>query len=137
MIRDIPASDRPMERLIQHGVRNLSDSELLASILRSGTKTTSSLDLAHQILDYTGGVAGLSEMSLDELMRFEGIGRVKASQILSAFELGRRSNKPRDILNTRIKNPLDIADFFRFQLGGQEVEKFVIVCLSTSKTVIG
>lgn len=137
MIRDIPISDRPMERLIKNGVKSLTDSELLASILRSGTKTQSSLDLAHKVLDEVGGISELSKMSLDELITFEGIGKVKASQIISAFELGRRTRKPGEILNTRIKSPADIVEFFRFQLGNEEVEKFVIVSLSTSKFVVG
>lgn len=137
MIRDIPESDRPMERLIKHGVKHLTDSELLASILRSGTKSRSSLDLAHKMLDKVGGITGLSKLSLNELTSFEGIGKVKASQILSAFELARRTRKPAEIVDARIKTPADIVDFFRYQLGTEEVEKFVIVSLSTSKVVIG
>lgn len=136
MIKDIPIPERPMEKLMASGVRSLSDSELLANILRSGTKNRSSLELSQSLLMEGGGLKNVSRMSLQELRRHSGIGAVKACQLIAAFELGRRTKRPSDVVGVKITSPRELVDFFKYELADEEVEKFLIVNLSSSNTVI-
>lgn len=90
MIKDFPIEDRPRERLIQHGAASLSNQELLAILLRTGTKSKSALQLANKLLAQFDGLLWLKEAALEEIMGIKGIGKVKAVQIAAAIELGRR-----------------------------------------------
>ena len=90
-IHDIPESERPRERLLQHGPGALADSELLAIILRSGTAKDNALRLAEQILAHYGGLHALAGASPDELTQFQGLGSAKVAQIAAALELGKRA----------------------------------------------
>ncbi len=136
MIKDIPILERPMEKLLSRGVQSLSDSELLANIIRSGTREQSSLEIAQGLLRDGGSLAKIDKMSVIELMRYNGIGKTKACQLQAAFELGRRLNKPLPIDGKKIKSPADLVDFFTYLLAGEEVEKFVIVNLNVKNVVI-
>jgi hypothetical protein len=88
-MKDLPETERPREKLAASGVVSLSDAELLAILLGSGSLRTSALDLAHSILDFHGS-AGLKSVSLGGLCRFTGMGVAKSSVVLAAVELGRR-----------------------------------------------
>lgn len=136
MIRDLPAADRPMEKLMAYGARTLTDSELIANIIRSGTKNQSSLGIAQHLLAEAGDLSKLCRMTVRELVKHEGIGAIKACQIVSALELGRRLGRPRDVVSAKISNPADLVDFFKHELAEEEVEKFVIVNLASNSCVI-
>ncbi len=88
-ISDLPEGDRPREKLKQHGARFLSDSELLALVIRSGTMGKNALDLSREILSEFS-LGELSNSTLNQLNSYRGIGEVKASQIMAVFELARR-----------------------------------------------
>ncbi|MEL7059854.1 MAG: DNA repair protein RadC [Acidobacteriota bacterium] len=88
-IEDIPSDDRPRERLLHRGAGSLSDAELLAVLLRTGTRGQSALDMAHELLAERGGLAGLLGAEL-ETVRRHGLGRAKAATVMAAVELGRR-----------------------------------------------
>ncbi len=88
-IRDLPPDDRPRERLKQHGPEYLSDSELLAVVIRSGVEGKNVLEVAREILTDLD-LDNLSNSTLRELQDYEGVGEVKAGQILAVFELGKR-----------------------------------------------
>ncbi|MFP3952748.1 MAG: RadC family protein [Candidatus Acetothermia bacterium] len=88
-ITDLPQGDRPREKLKQHGARFLSDSELLALVIRSGTRGKNALDLSREILSELS-LGDLSNSTLNQLNRYRGIGEAKASQIMAVFELARR-----------------------------------------------
>lgn len=92
-MKDLPQEARPYEKCITNGAMSLSDAELLAILLRTGTKEESSISLAYRILSECTGNNNLSALcrtSLDKLIKIKGVGKVKAVQILSAVELGRR-----------------------------------------------
>jgi DNA repair protein RadC len=88
-IRELPADERPRERLAAHGARALSDSELVAILLRTGCRGTTAIELARGILDAAGGLAGLPEVDR-RLLRGRGLGPAKAATLLAAVELGTR-----------------------------------------------
>jgi len=87
-VRDLPAEDRPRERLARHGVSALSNRELLTLLLGSGSAQASALDVAESLLG--AGLRGLAERSLPDLERVKGLGRAKATRLLAALELGAR-----------------------------------------------
>jgi len=89
-MKDLPESERPRERLIQHGPGVLSTAELLAILLRTGRRGENALHLAHRVLQTCGGLAGLARTPAYELARIPGVGLAKAAQIQAALELGRR-----------------------------------------------
>ena len=91
-IKDWALEDRPREKMIQRGVSALTNSELLAILLSSGTRDQSALDLARTILQELDGLPQLARASVAELKHFKGIGQAKALLLVAAFELGRRKN---------------------------------------------
>lgn len=91
MIADLPVADRPRERLREHGTRSMSDADLLAILLGSGTEGLSAIDLAREMLVEGGGVSMMARSEVDQLTKTRGIGLAKAARIAAAFELGRRS----------------------------------------------
>src|SRR5690625_3426705 len=90
MIRDVPKGERPRERLLNDGASALSNQELIAILLRTGTSQESVLQVAQRLLKRFGGLRMLQDASIEELMELRGIGTAKAIQILAAVELGRR-----------------------------------------------
>ena len=89
-IRTWPAGERPREKLLRHGAGTLSDAELLALLIRTGSGASSALDIAWGMLRPDRTLAVLARRNALELMRVEGIGEAKALGILAAFEIGRR-----------------------------------------------
>ena len=90
MIADLPLDERPRERMHQHGLSRMSDADLLAILLGSGTEGKNAIELAMEILA-EGGVPLLAKTDLDQLLKTRGVGLAKAARIAAAFELGRRS----------------------------------------------
>ena len=106
MIRicDIPVLDRPVERLLNLGAHNLNNEELIAILLNTGTKNSSSKILSSEILAQAGNVKNIGKMTLEDLISIKGIGKKKAASILAAVELGYRINKKdENILYKQIK----------------------------------
>ena len=91
MIADLPLEDRPRERMHRHGALRMSDAELLAILLGSGTEGKNAIELAHDMLTEGGGIPLLARNDLDQLLKTRGVGLAKAARIAAAFELGRRS----------------------------------------------
>ena len=113
-IKDLPEQERPREKLKLLGAEALSNAELLAVLLRIGTRQESVLELATRLLSIGGGLRGLVDLSLEEMVRL-GIGPAKAVQIKAAFELGRRLAPPRPDQD-RINNPRQAAELFMEEL---------------------
>lgn len=137
MLKQIPQEDRPMERLVAYGPSALSDTELLANIIRTGTRSANALQIAQRLVGL--GQDRLSELrdaSIDELMKYEGIGLIRACQISAAFELGRRSTVKKVGKGYQIRSPKELISFFQAEIGSEKVEKFVIVNLDTKSRVI-
>src|SRR4030095_13591806 len=89
-IHDLPAEDRPRERLLIHGASNLSKAELIAILLRTGTKGSSALALSHQLLTQFDSLDALARATIDDLQKNKGIGRDKAVTLKAAFTLARK-----------------------------------------------
>jgi DNA repair protein RadC len=135
LVREIPASERPRERLLKHGVRALSDHELLAIILRTGTKDMSVLDLAKKVLIEFQNLNRLNEATVSELKKIKGIGEAKAIEILAAIELGRRINLPASG-KVILANPYQSYVYLKELIQNESQEHLVCVYLNTQSEVI-
>ena len=102
-IKDIPISDRPMERLVQNGVETLSNEELIAIILKTGTKGKSAKELSSLLLSKIGGIKKLYDLNYEYLNKFKGIGKSKACILLAIMELSKRINREVDTIKNIIR----------------------------------
>lgn len=136
MLRDIPEEERPRERMLISGAGALSHSELLAIILRTGTRQESAVYLAQRILREAGGIRGLVDLSVDELVGIKGIGPAKAVQLKAGIELGQRLARTRLPEAHVIRSPQDAADLLMEQLRYLQKEHFVCLFLNTKNHVI-
>lgn len=134
-IKDLPERERPRERLERNGVNSLSDAELIAILIRTGTREVSALDLAKGLLSKTSGLEKLSSMSFKELSHIKGIGKTKAASILAAIELGRRVMRAKRGERIKIKGPEDVFSYLSPRLKGSKNEKFGIIILDTKNYV--
>ena len=132
-IKDMPEDERPRERLIRYGPKHLSTAELLAIVMRVGTREENALELAKKLLEKYN-LSALSKSDVIELRKTLGIGDAKACQIVASFELGRRlltyESKP------PIRTPQDVADMFMSELRYLKKEIFKGVYLDTKNRVI-
>src|SRR6185369_16601702 len=109
-IREIPAEERPRERLAARGVAGLATAELIALVWGSGTRGRSAVDLASDALVRHDGLTGLARATEFELAETRGIGEAKAAQLQAAFELGRRLLADWPAARWTIRGPHDVAD---------------------------
>src|SRR5699024_8857757 len=135
-IKDVPMDERPRERLLQYGEAKLSNNELLAILIGSGTKNDSAIDLANRILMHFEGLKLLREATIEELTAIKGIGKAKGISILAALELGKRIHtyKPDD--RVTIKSPSDGADYVMEEMRHLNQEHLVAMFLNTKNQII-
>ena len=138
LIRELPTDERPREKMFSSGSSYLSNAELLAILLGTGTKNKSALHLAEEILSVRGsGILFLSECSPEELAGIKGVGRAKACQVLAGLELGRRiSTKPRD-KRAKMDNPESIAGLFMEEMRYYKKEVFKVLLINTKGEMTG
>lgn len=136
MIKDVPKEDRPRERLMKLGAAHLSNQEMLAILLGSGTREESVMALANRVLMHFEGLKLLSDATIEELTAIKGIGDAKGVLILSAIELGKRMNqyKPND--RYIIRSPEDGADYVMEEMRSLTQEHFVVLFLNTKNQII-
>ena len=136
LIRDLPAQERPRERLKGYGAASLSNAELLAIILRTGTTSESVLNLSARLLARFGGLSGLAKAGFGELCQEHGLGEAKASQLKAALELGRRllSTQPEE--RVVVKSPEDVANLLQAEMALLEQEELRLVLLNTRNQVM-
>lgn len=136
-IKDIPKEGRPRERFLKHGPETLSDAELFAIILRTGTIHENVVDMSNRLIS-TYGLDKLFECSLKELQEIKGIGPSKAMQILSMAELGKRYNQLKSSNNSKkISCAEDVFNYFHERLKDKKEEHFYILMLNTQNNIIG
>ena len=137
MIRDLPRGERPRERLRELGPGSLSNSELIAILLRTGLRGQSVLDLSGYLLARLGGLPGLARVSYGELCALKGVSDAKACQLLSAFELGRRlvSLSPED--RAVVRSAQDVANLMAAEMGFLDQEHLRVLLLSSKGAVRG
>jgi DNA repair protein RadC len=136
MIRDVPKDVRPRERLLFSGPESLADHELLAILLRTGTKEESVLQLAHRLLQRFEGLRLLKDATVEEITSIKGIGTTKAIQILAAIELGRRLHRLGYHDRYVIRSPEDGAKYVMEDMRFLSQEHFVAIYLNTKNQVI-
>jgi DNA repair protein RadC len=136
-IKQWAVEDRPREKLLSKGIRTLSDAELLAILIGSGTKEASAVDLAKEILRATGNnLNDLSRMSVHDLKKFKGIGEARAITIVAAMELGRRRKLEEIRHKKQISASRDVYDFFHPFIGDLSHEEFWVLHLSRSNRIL-
>ena len=137
LIKDIPLNERPRERLINKGVEYLSNEDLLAILLKTGTKENSVKVLANNILKQLDDINNLKEINLERLVKIKGIGKAKACELLAAIELGKRLNKKIDNLNQiKIYSSNSIYEYYKDKLSDKLQEYFYCVYLDTKNHII-
>lgn len=136
MIRDVPEEERPRERMIRLGADVLSNAELIAILLRTGTSSESVVELGTRVLSQTGGLRGLVGITFNELTQFRGIGPAKAVQLLAGIELGRRISQMVPEERIAIRSPGDAARFVMEEMRHLTQEHFVCLFLNTKNRVI-
>lgn len=136
-MKDIPVDNRPRERLIRGESEQLSNDELLAIILRSGTKENSAKDLANILLKEVGKIEALATISYNRLIKIKGIKSAKACSLLATIELGKRIARKNDYLvDTKFKNSKIIYDYYKNKLGDKLQEYFYCLYLDNNKRII-
>ncbi len=137
MMRELPASERPRERLVMYGPGALSNAELLAILIASGTRSMSAEDLARNVLaQCREGISGLGSLSFEELSSVNGIGPAKACSILAAAEIGRRAASAKAAKKTSMTSSVEAAAAFMDELRGLKKEHFCIALLNVKNELI-
>lgn len=136
MIRDLPNGERPRERLKEYGPRYLSNTELIAILLRTGVKGENVLSMASRLLAKTQGLAGLGRKTFTELCAERGLSEAKACQLLAALELGRRfvSLAPQE--RAVIHSPQDVANLVMAEMASLDQEHLRVLLLNTKNEVL-
>jgi DNA repair protein RadC len=135
-IRELPAAERPRERLALRGPGGLTSAELIALLWGSGVRGRSAVDIATDALTTHDGLAGLARATDIELASLDGVGAAKAAQLVAAFELGRRLLADWPTARWSIRGPSDVADRLILQMGGLEREELRVVILDTKNHVL-
>lgn len=139
-IKELTKEERPYEKCERFGAENLTDIELLAILLRTGTRGENSMELAKRILypDFgSGGILNIHRWSFEQLIRLKGIGKVKAIQILCICELARRLSKACAGPELRFDTPDTIARYYMEDLRYQKQESMKLLLLNTKSRLIG
>lgn len=137
LLKDIPNQEKPRERLIKYGVNNLSTSDLIAIILKTGTKDCSVRTLSNNILTIVKDISDFKEISLNSLMSIHGVGKVKGLELIAAIELGRRVYCEKNIdSKINLNNPQAIYDYFKYLINDSKQEYFYCIYLDNKKKLI-
>lgn len=135
-IKELPEGERPRERLEHYGAAALSTAELIAIILRVGTRDENVLRLAQRLLTAYGGLAGLAQASFGELVEIKGMGAAKVTQLKAAFELGRRLLVAAPHERPTVRSPADVANLLLLEMGLLEQEHLRTVLLDSKNHVL-
>lgn len=140
-MKELPESERPYEKLEMYGANMLSNAELLAIIIKCGTKEDSSVALAQKILNIKKinkekNLNFLQELSIEELTNIKGIGKVKAMQIVATCELAKRMSKPVNSMKIVLKNTNDVAKLLMEELKNEKREIAKLLMLNSKNILI-
>jgi DNA repair protein RadC len=135
-IRDLNNCERPREKIVRNGTGHLTDVELLAVILRTGGKGKSALRLARDLLSKYGDFQNLANTEVEELVRFENIGKAKATTIKATLEISKRLLYPVAATNPKIRSPKDIFQIVAKELCFDTAEKLLLVSLDSRGRLI-
>lgn len=130
-IKEWPEQERPRERLLQQGAESLSDTELLAIFLRSGSKQHSAVELARLLIQHFGSLNRVFDAALEDLKQFHGIAEMKYSQLMAVKELGRRYLRHHLYQGMDLSRSDLIQEYLRYELVGETQEVFAVLCLDS------
>jgi DNA repair protein RadC len=136
LLKNLPPSARPREKLLARGASALSDAELLALLLRTGIEGKNVIVMAQEIVDRFGGVRGLLHADGQALASIKGLGPAKQAELMAVVELARRAlaeqMKQQPVLDT----PQTLMDYVRLQIGNKPYESFMVIFLDTTQKLI-
>lgn len=140
-IKELPISERPYEKLELYGAEMLSNSELLAIIIKTGTKDENSVSIAQKVLSLNNkqnpqNLRFLCNISIEELTKIKGIGKVKAIQLKAIGELTKRISKPINEKQIKIKTTKDVADLLMQELQYEKIEIVKVIILNSKNIVL-
>jgi len=135
-LRHVPYNERPRERMLAYGADALSNAELLAILIRTGTKSQSAVGLATSVLQQCGSLRELVDISVAELTTIKGIGHAKALQLLAGIELGKRVARSKLGDAIKVRKPEDAALYIMEDLRYLKKEHFVCLFLNTKNDII-
>ncbi|MDR5657886.1 DNA repair protein RadC [Serpentinicella sp. ANB-PHB4] len=137
-IKKMPECERPREKMVSVGPERLSNAELMAIILSTGTKDMTAIDLAQQVLYHSKeGLTFLANASLEELNEIKGIGLAKACQLMASVELGKRISLTTKANKYKITSPEDASNLMMDRMRLLKKEHFEIILLNTKNELIG
>ncbi|MGE5629908.1 MAG: RadC family protein [Caulobacteraceae bacterium] len=135
-IKELPQEERPRERLARYGSSVLSNAELLAILLRTGTKKESALSLAYRILKQEEGLRFLANCTVQELGKINGIGEAKAAQLKAAVEIGKRVSIFENTVDKSVKCPQDVASLLMEEMRYLKKEYMKVILLNVKCNLI-
>ncbi|MBI5325653.1 MAG: DNA repair protein RadC [Ignavibacteriae bacterium] len=134
-IRNWKEDERPRERLIRHGGVSLSDAELLAILISSGTKGYSAIDVSRELLDKYTSITNIVSCDLSELKKIKGVGSAKAVTLSAAFEIAKRIKAEPYSSRKIFRTPEDVAQYYIPRFHGERVETFLTLLLNSSNQI--
>lgn len=133
----LPDLEKPRERFIKYGKENISNSELIEIILKSGTRKYGIKEISHNILSSVNNISSFRNMEINTLMKIQGMSKIKAIELSAAIELGRRVYEEEAYDNfISLTNPKAIIDYFNGLFNGEKQEMFYVVYLDNQKKYI-
>ena len=135
-INEWPPGERPRERLLAHGAAVLSDAELVALLLRTGTAGRSALEVARDLISRFGGVAGLLAAPIAEVAAVRGVGPAKCAELATVVELARRSLSEEAHIRDALASPQAVRDYLRLLLAARPYEVFVGLFLDSQNRLL-
>ncbi|MFC2133236.1 DNA repair protein RadC [Bacteroidota bacterium] len=136
-VKDLPLDDRPREKLYLRGTQSLSDAELLAILIRTGSKGKSVIQIAQELITKHKNLSSISQKSAEYLTKDFGIGHDKAATLAAAFEISRRvDSQNKWFSKEKITSPAEIAGIFIPILRDELKENFIVVCLNSANKII-
>lgn len=136
MIRDVHLADRPRERLVRQGAASLSNQELIAILLRTGTRNESVLVLANRVLSSFDKIQDLKDATIEEYTKVKGVGQAKATVLLAATELGKRLYQQHTEDRFTIRSPEDAAAYLMTDMTSLKQEHFVVLFMNVKNEVL-
>lgn len=141
IIKKLPETERPYEKLELYGEKNLSNTELLAIIIKTGTKEENSIDLARKILELNENIdkenlSFLRELSIEQITKIKGIGKIKAIQLKAVCEFANRMNLPSNYKKIKIKEPNDVVKILMNDMQYEKVEIAKVILLDNKNNIL-
>ena len=135
-IKEMPLLMRPREKAKTFGITSLSDQELLALLIRTGTRKLSAIQVAQEVLLKTNGIQGLASVKKSELKKVSGIKDAKALEILAVVEIARRMMRDQNYQPKQIADPQALMQWLNYEIGFKEQEHFMVVYLNHQLEIV-